>query len=95
MFQRGRLGCDGCWHSQRIAGDRSDFAGDADDAVPVRPVRGGFEFVNHVLFRLAEVGGEGLSDSGIVGQDKQALLLLEPDFLGIEGEFLVGTHHAM
>ena len=75
--------------SKRVAGDRADLAGDADEAVPIRPVRRHFQIVNNIVAAAAQVFGERLADLRFLRQNHQSF--------GVVGEakFLRRTHHAL
>ena len=75
--------------SKRIAGERADLAGDADEAVPVRPVRRHLEVVNHIVAAAAQVLGERLANLRVLRQNHQPF--------GVVGEakLLRRTHHAL
>ena len=74
--------------SKRVAGDRADLAGDADEAVPVRPVRRHFQIVNNIVAAAAKVLGERLADLRVLRQNHQPFGVLG------EAQFLRRTHHA-
>ena len=75
--------------AQRVAGQRADLAGDADDAIQVGPVGGDFQVINHVAARPAEILGERLAHAGVGREDEQSLDgVRQPQFLG-------GAHHAV
>ena len=72
---------------QRISRQRRDFPRDADDAVPIGPVRRDFQIVNHIATAPSEIFGEGLADFGVFAQNQEAI-----DLVG-QTEFLRRTHH--
>ena len=61
------------WQPQGAPGQCTQFAGNADDAVPVRTVGGDFQIKHHIAGRPFEIFGEGLADHGIFLQDEQAI----------------------
>ena len=74
---------------QRVPGERADLAGDADEAVPVRPVRRHLQIINYIVAAAAKVLGERLADLRVLRQNHQPFGILG------EAQFLRRTHHAL
>ena len=75
--------------AQRVPGERADLAGDADEAVPVRPVRRHLQIVNHIVAAAAQVLGKSLAHLRVLRQNHQPV--------GVRGkaQFLRRAHHAL
>ena len=75
--------------AQRVPGERADLAGDADEAVPVRPVRRHFQIVDNIVAAAAKVLGERLADLRVLRQNHQPF--------GVFGEAKLPrrAHHAL
>ncbi len=75
--------------TKRVAGQRADLEGDANDAVPVRPVGRHLEVVNHIVSAATQVLGERLSNLRVSWQEHQ------PNSVLSKAQFLRRTHHAL
>src|SRR5262249_28006360 len=73
--------------AQWVSSHSRNFAGDADDAIPIRPVWRDFQIINHVASRSAEVLGKRLADFRILTQNEQAIYRIA------QAQFLGGTEH--
>ena len=77
------------WQPKRVPGERADLSGDADEAVPVRPVRRHFQIVDNIVAAAAQVLGERLADLRVLRQEHQ------PGGVIGEAQLLRRTHHAL
>ena len=75
--------------TKRIAVERADLAGDADEAVPVRPIWRHLQIINNIVPAAAKVLGERLANLRFFGKNHQPFGVLS------NTQFLRRTHHAL
>ena len=75
-------------HDKRLAGQRAQFAGDADHAVPVRPVGRDLQIINHIIAGAAQMLGKRLAHLGLGREQQQAVGILG------DAQLLGRAHHA-